>query len=205
MADDPKDQNPNPPDAEGASGADTGKEEQHGQGSQTGDQGQDTGDKTYTQAELDAIVNARISKAQKQAKKQAEEELKKERERQDMDEVERTKAEKAEADKRIAELEERVRQSRIREQLAGKVVNLDDAVKVLDDDFVNEDGTVDVEKFLESRPYFRAPTQQGGRQASPGNPPSSKRLTREQIANMTEKEIEDRWDEVQEVLGASRS
>lgn len=176
-----------------------------GEGEEGGDDEGTQAGKTYTQAELDAIINARIAKATKAAKKQAAEEAKREQERASMTEAERIKAEKEQADQRIAELEGRVKQSRIREQLAGKVVNLDDAVRVLDDSFIDDDtGEVDVDAFLNSKPYFRTPSGAGG-QARPGNPAGARRLTREQIASMTEKEIEDRWDEVQAVLGGARS
>lgn len=207
----PEGTNPNPQGAkDGDSGAapsqaSTGAHDQAQDASEDGsDEGTQSEGKTYTQAELDAIINSRIAKATKAAKRQALDEAKAEQERANMSEAERIKAEKDQADKRIAELEERVRQSRIREQLAGKVVNLDDAVRVLDDSFINEDtGEVDVNAFLDSKPYFRAATPGG--HAKPGNPSSAKRLTREQIANMSEAEIEKRWDEVQAVLDNPRS
>lgn len=204
----PEGTNPDPQGTQkGESGADPSPEAATGDGAEEDPDGSDdeaepTG-KTYTQAELDAIINARIAKATKAAKRQAAEEAKREQERANMSEAERIKAEKEQADQRIAELEQRVRESRIREQLAGKVVNVDDAVRVLDPSFLDDDTLeVDVDAFLQAKPHFRPPS--AGGQAKPGNPPGAKRLTREQIATMTEAEIEARWDEVQAVLGGSK-
>lgn len=156
--------------------------------------------KMFTQAELNAILDSRIAKAVKSAKSEAMKEADEKAKREKMDEAERLKADVTDREQKIADLEARMRQSRIREQLAGKVVNLDDAVAVMDDTFVDEDGKVNVEGFLESRPYFRVQQQKAGTTANPGNPPGTKRLTREQIAQMSEKEIEDRWEEVQAAL-----
>lgn len=214
--DDQKDPNAQNPDPQGANRGDGGADAGDDAGSSTGaddSSGDDDGSgegkgKTFTQAELDAIVNARIAKAKKAAAKEAKAELERERERANMDEAERVKAEKVDAEKRIADLEARVRESRVREQLAGRVINIDDAVRVMPSEFIDDDtGEVDVDGFLESRPYFRNDrnTAPAGSSASPGNPPKTKRLTREQIADMSEKEIESRWDEVKEVLGGAEA
>lgn len=157
--------------------------------------------KTYTQAEVDAMVNARIARAKKQAAKEAEETLKRERERANMDEAERVKAEMADREKELNELRAQNKRLSIANQLAGKVVNVDDAVRLVDEDLIDDDGRLDVDRFLESRPYLRADAQrQAGGTANPGSPPAGKRLTRDQIASMSEQEIEKRWDEVKAVL-----
>lgn len=159
--------------------------------------------KTYTQAEVDAMVNARIARAKKQAAKEAEEKLTRERERANMDEAERVKAEMADREKELNELRAQNKRLSIANQLAGRVVNVDDAVRLVDDDLIDDDGRIDVDRFLESRPYLRADAQrQAGGTANPGSPPAGKRLTRDQIASMSEKEIEKRWDEVKAVLDA---
>jgi hypothetical protein len=156
--------------------------------------------KTYTQEELNAIVNARIARARKATAREVEERLKAERERAGMDEAERVKAEMADREKDLTALRDENRRLKIANQLAGKVVNVDDAVRLIDDDLIDDDGVLDVNTFLESRPYLRADNPKAGSRAAPGNPPASKRLTRDQIASMSEKEIESRWDEVKAVL-----
>jgi len=156
--------------------------------------------KTYTQEELNAIVNSRIARARKATAREVEERLKAERERAGMDEAERVKAEMADREKDLTALRDENRRLKIANQLAGKVVNVDDAVRLIDDDLIDDDGVLDVNAFLESRPYLRAENPKAGSRAAPGNPPASKRLTRDQIASMSEKEIESRWDEVKAVL-----
>lgn len=169
-----------------------------GEADDTKDAGSAGEGKTFTQAELDAIVNGRVSRAVKEAKKQAMTELQEKQKREGMDEVERIKAEKADADARAEKLQAENRRLLLRTQLAGKVVDLDDAVAVLTPDFIDDDDRVDVDAFLAAKPHMSV--QSVNSKAAPGNPAGTKRLTREQIAAMSEKEIEARWDEVQAVL-----
>lgn len=84
-------------------------------------------------------------------------------ERQKLDEVERLKAEKADADKRVAELEAKATAAERRAALTGKVADPTAALKLLDpEQHLTEDGSVNVDALLETYPFLapgKTPTQ----------------------------------------------
>lgn len=135
--------NPDPQDAKGESG-----EAQNPT---------DTG-RTYTEAEFNAMVTARLSKHEKALRKTWEAELEAERKKAEMTEAERYKAELEERDKRIQALEaERTRATRTA-ALAGKVTDTEYALWKLEqagDKYLTDDG-VDVDAFLKDHPSLKA-------------------------------------------------
>ena len=78
-----------------------------------------------------------------------------EAERAKLDEVGRLKAELEDWQKKYTGLETNLTTERYKSQLAGRVQSVDDALKLLDDEFV-KDGQIDVTKFLEAKPYLAA-------------------------------------------------
>lgn len=91
--------------ASGADGDDAGKQQQ-AQGQDGGQQGQDGGKVSFTaeqQAQIDALIADRVKRAEKQARQTALDEAKQQREREQMDELERVKAEKADAEAKAVE------------------------------------------------------------------------------------------------------
>jgi hypothetical protein len=80
-------------------------------------------------------------------------------EREKLDEVSRLKADLEEWQGKYTSLEHSLRTERIKAQLAPHVENVDDAIKVLTDDYVSKDGTVDVERFKTDKPYMAKRSQ----------------------------------------------
>lgn len=94
------------------------------------------------------------------AAEEAAEKARLEAERAKLDEVERLKAEKADAEKRAAEIEARAVAAERRAALAGKVADPNAALKLLEDKHLNDEGQVDVEALLQDYPFL-APQQAG--------------------------------------------
>ena len=82
-----------------------------------------------------------------------------EAERAKLDEVGRLKAELDDWQQKYGSLEQTVVTERKRAQLAAHVEHVDDALKLLDDDFVDPDGNVMVEKFLAAKPFLARQAQ----------------------------------------------
>jgi predicted phage-related endonuclease len=92
--------------------------------------------------------------------------LRKQAEREKLDEVGRLKADLDEWQDKYQQLEANLTTERYRSQLAGHVANIDDAVKLLDEKYIR-DGTVDVKAFLEAKPYLAAKATSAVRNMNP--------------------------------------
>lgn len=102
------------------------------------------------------------------AAEEAAEKARLDAERQKLDEVERLKAEKADAEKRAAELEAKATAAERRAALTGRVADPIAALKLLDEsEHLGDDGSVNVDKLLESYPFL-APQQDTKRVDLPG-------------------------------------
>lgn len=137
---------------------------------QTADTAQETAGKTFTQAEVDALIEKRFSRMKKQAADEVRAELAEEARQAQMTEAERLKAEK---DQMAATLEtERatIRTERVltrAEALASKVGNPDfvaDIVQLagIDGTFIDDNGKPDeariqasIDAALEKRPFYK--------------------------------------------------
>lgn len=146
-----------------------------GQGNAGDDGGQGAGDegKTFTQDELDAMIERRLARAKRQWETEAEEE----RKREQMTEVERLEAEKAEAEARAAERESAANQRLIRAAAQVEAVGLgvkadrvDYALRLADlsEVEVGDDGAVDtaaakaaIEAVLKDLPELKGTTAPG--------------------------------------------
>lgn len=125
---------------------------------------------------------AEIRKAREEAKTyrlkanelaEAMEAAKTEAERAKLDEVGRLKAELEDWQKKHTTLTTQLTTERYKSQLAGRVQNVDDALKLLDDEFV-KDGNIDVSRFLEAKPYLAAQEAKAKvKNLNPGTKPAS--------------------------------
>lgn len=114
--------------------------------------------KTYTEAEINAIVTARLAKQEKSLRSQLETEAAEKAKRAEMDEVERIKAEKTDIEKAL-EAERAARTSAERRaSLAGKVVDPEGALKLIDEEKHVDENGINVEALLADYPYL-APNQ----------------------------------------------
>ena len=99
---------------------------------------------------------------------EAAEKAKTDAERAKLDDIERLKAEKADAEKRAAEIEARAIAAERRAALTGKVADPQAALKLLDEsEHLGDDGSVNVDKLLESYPFL-APAPDSKRVDLPG-------------------------------------
>lgn len=145
--------------------------------------------KTYTEAELNAMITARTSKLEKSLKKQFDEEAQKQAERAKLDEAERLKAEKADIEKRATEAEARAIAAERRASLAGKVADPVAALKLVDDEqHLDDDGNVNVEALLKTYPFL-APTPQGPTPTSGAGGTTPKGLNADKLKSMDSKEF----------------
>ena len=120
--------------------------------------------KTYTEAEVNAMVTARLAKQEKALKAQAAEDAKTAAERAKLDDVERIKAEKADIEKRAIDAEARAAAAERRAALTGKVSDLDLALAVADRH--TTDGVLDVDALLAAHPSLAV--TKPGQTATPG-------------------------------------
>lgn len=116
--------------------------------------------KTFTQEQYEAGVKRRLERERTKLRTEWEAE-KSEAERQaKLSALERAKEEKSalerERDEAKAELERERRTYSLERQLVGKVVNVADALALIKPEHVSDDGTLDLEAFLDSRPYLKA-------------------------------------------------
>jgi len=103
----------------------------------------------------------------------AMEAAKTEAERSKLDEVGRLKAELDDWQKKYTGLESSLTTERYKSQLAGRVQSVDDALKLLDDEYV-KDGQIDVARFLEAKPYLAAQAAKPTvKNLNPGTKPAS--------------------------------
>lgn len=136
--------------------------------------------KTYTEAELNAIVSSRLSKHEKSLKSQFEKERQQAEERAKLSEAERIQAEKADLEKQLEQLRAEKTEATQRASLAGKVADLDYALFKAQqnaDKYISQDGTIDVDALLKDHDNLRAqptpkpgpaPTNGGGNPAPSG-------------------------------------
>jgi len=154
-------------------------------------------EKTFTQAELNAIIAKEKAKAARSAK----EELEAERKKADLSEIERLKVEREEYEKRAKELEQRATVAERKAALTGKVRNVDAALKLLDDSHIGEDGSIDVDAFLSSYDFLKpaagpaSPSLGGPNPAGGGGG-----FTWEKVKKMTPAEVNASWEQIKATL-----
>lgn len=134
---------------------------------------QDTG-KTFTQAELDSMVTARLSKAEKAFERRLQDELKKAEDRAKLGDIERLQAERDDLAKQLEAARAETTEALMRAQLAKHVTDVDYAlykVQQNTDKYVDKDGNVKVETLVKDTPTLApqpdprpgpAPTTGGG-------------------------------------------
>lgn len=153
-----------------------------------------------TTPDINTIVEKRLARARKQWEAEAEEQAKRAR----MDEAERLKAELADKEKAIAERDAQIKRERTLRQLAGKVIDPEDALAIAErNDLVDDDGNVDLAKLLDSKPFL-APQTAAGVNIPGARNAKKPTLTVEDINRMKPHEINERWDEVQAALKGAR-
>ena len=107
--------------------------------------------KTFTEAEVNAMMTARLAKQEKALKAQFEAESKKAAERAKLDETERIQAEKADLEQKLQQLEAEKAEAVQRASLAGKVSDVDYALfkaRQDTDKYVTPDGAINVDALL---------------------------------------------------------
>lgn len=109
-----------------------------------------TPERTFTQDEVNALIGRAKKDAADKAKTEAEERVKKSK----MDDLERATTEKQEAEQRAADAENRARLASYRADLKGEVVDVDAALRLVDDEKHVKDGSVDVKALLKSFPFL---------------------------------------------------
>lgn len=108
-----------------------------------------------SQADIDKIVKTRLARAQKEWEAKAAEEA----ERARMSESERLKKDLEAQAAKVKEAEERAVRAERLAALKGSVADANAALKLLEDDHLDEDGTVNVEKLLEAYPFLKPAPQ----------------------------------------------
>ena len=133
----------------------------------------DTG-KTFTQAELDNLVTARLSKAEKAFERRLADEIKKAEERAKLGDAERLQAERDDLAKQLAAAKAETTEARMRADLARHVTDVDYAlfkVQQNPEKYVDKDGNVKAEALVKDVPTLApqptpkpgpAPTTGGG-------------------------------------------
>lgn len=191
--------------ADDNSGDGSGNDDDQGTGQDnqdSGEGGQET--KTFTQEELDKIVQGRIAKERKAWEKHLEDEKTEAQKLETMSEKEKKKYQE---EKRIKELDDRETAITRREltaqakvQLADKgiptelaeILNLTDAESCKKSiEIVEKAFQTAVEKAVEEKIKGNAPIKK-----VPGNTT----ISLESIKNMSAKEINENWDEVQKIM-----
>jgi len=107
---------------------------------------------TFTQADVDRIVAERLARD----RKQQQEEARKAAAKATMDAEQRAKAEKDEAEQRATEAEQRAKLASYRADLKGEVVDVNAALKLIDDEkHVLSDGSVNIKALLKDWPFLQ--------------------------------------------------
>ena len=163
--------------------------------------------KTFTQDEIDRIIQNRLARERKQWEAQLEEEKKKAA----MTEAERLKAEKEEAEKRAQDAMSKANELLLKAEVKQAAVDLgivdpDAAYALMERENVEvNDGAITgvkeaLTQLLEAKPWLkRAPGKPGV--GTPSNPdPAPTTYTRAQLAKMSTDEINKNWDAIQEQL-----
>ncbi|HET9026088.1 MAG TPA: DUF4355 domain-containing protein [Trueperaceae bacterium] len=116
-----------------------------------------------TQVDIDKIVQKRLDRERKKWEADAEERAKRAR----MDEADRLKAELADKDKEIAAAKADAIKARQVAALTGRVVDAEDALAIAERaGLVDDDGTVNLDELLKTKPYLAA-SDMGGRSTTP--------------------------------------
>ena len=111
---------------------------------------------------VNGIVQERLARESKkireQERKAYEAELAEQKRQADLSEQERVKEQQAQLEQQRAELEqERLQFARSR-SLTGKVVDVDKALRLVEDKHIQDDGTLDVDAFLADNSFLQATT-----------------------------------------------
>lgn len=176
--------------------------------------GEDGGNKTFTQDELDAIIDKRLKRERKKWQDTVESEKKKAQ----MTEQERLKAEKEEAEKRVTEAEKRANQRLIRAEakamaaeLGVKSERVNYLLKLADLDGVEvDDGEVDASavKTAVQQVVKDMPELIGKKAGNTGDDFSqtdqTKVLSLEEIKKMSPEELDKNWEAVSDALEKGR-
>jgi len=118
----------------------------------------ESGGKTFTQEQLDQIINERLERDRATRKKEWDAETKKREERAKMAESERLNAEKADLEQQLQAAKADARTAIDRATLAGQVPpeHLDKATRLIEDSHRKSDGTLDAAQFLKDNPFLKA-------------------------------------------------
>ncbi|WP_019008974.1 DUF4355 domain-containing protein [Deinococcus aquatilis] len=105
---------------------------------------------TFTQADVDRIVAERLARDRKQQQEASKAEAAKAA----LSAEERVKAEKEEAERERDEARKEAREARYRADLKGEVVDVNAALKLINDEKHVKDGAVDVKALLKDFPFL---------------------------------------------------
>jgi hypothetical protein len=147
----PEDVNPDPVESQAGSNPDAPQADADGDDQQK----QETFDREYVEKlrSENAGHRTKLREAEKRAK-----ELETKLERAGLDDMGRLKAERDDYAKKVEALEAKVRETELKGQLAGQVTDPEVAMLVISqsDDYVTDDGKVNIEKLLVDKPYLKA-------------------------------------------------
>lgn len=167
-------------------------------------------EKTFTQTDVDSIIQKRLARERKQWETQLEEEKKKAA----MTEAERLKAEKEEAEKKAQDAMRTANERLVRAEVKQLCVDLnivdsDAAYALMDRENVEvkEDGSIAgvkeaLEKLVDAKPWMKGTQKKPGvgGDSNPGDDKATTVYTREKLAKMSTEEINEHWDKIQSQL-----
>lgn len=127
--------------------------------------------KTYAESEMNAIITSRLAAQEKAIRKQlADEQSEKDRQAQ-LSAEERLKELEAQLKQKDSAFEAERRTWQNKLSLSGKVADPEAAIKLLTDAHLSDDGTVNLDAFLETYPFMKLPDIPTGKSPlSPTNP-----------------------------------
>ena len=132
------------------------------------------------QSIVDGIVQERLAreraKIEAKARQQFESELAEQKRQAELSEQERVKEAQAQLEQQRAELELERQTLKRSQALAGRVIDVDKALRLVEDAHITEDGTLDVDKFLQDNPFLAQQAQQP-RATTPANVTASRAST----------------------------
>lgn len=142
--------------------APSGTEEQHATQAETEQpEQQETQPKVFTQEQVEKLVTRRLERDRTKQREQWEAERVENDRQARLSALEKSKereqALERERDSYKDELDKERRTYALERQLVGKVVNVADALILIKPDDLKEDGSLDVDAFLEARPYLKPP------------------------------------------------
>lgn len=129
-------------------------QEQSGKTGQSGETSAQSSGRTYTEAELNAIITSRLTKHERALKKSWEDQQADARRQAELSAEERAKEAEKKASEVMAQAEAKLQEAGRRAALAGKVRDVDYALfKVAqDENLFDKEGNVDVTKYLKAYP-----------------------------------------------------